>query len=74
MKTEPEQKEPYQVDDRGNIAQFYETNEFEIVATLDRESEVNGEVDKLTWDGGPSVTEWAKSNGYEESINAATKI
>lgn len=58
----------YEVDDRGNVAQFYD-EEGEIVATLDREAEVNGIQDQSTWDGGKDVTEWAVANGYPELVN-----
>lgn len=55
----------YTVDDRGNIAQFYDRHD-EIVATLDREATVNGIADQSTWDGGPDVTAWAAKNGYPQ--------
>lgn len=51
----------YDVDDRGNIAQFYD-EEGEIVATLDREAGENA--DEETWDGDDDVTAWAIANGY----------
>ncbi len=55
---DPEQQ--YDVDDRGNIAQFYFGDE--IIATLDREA---GETaDQSTWDGDEDVTAWAEMNGY----------
>jgi hypothetical protein len=56
--------EPYEVDDRGNVAQFYSTDSNEVVATLDREAEVDGVADQATWDGGPDVTAWAVAHGY----------
>lgn len=56
-------KPQYTVDDRGNIAQFYDRHD-EIVATLDREATVDGIADQSTWDGGPDVTDWAVKNGY----------
>jgi len=62
-------KEPYQVDDRGNIAQFYEVESGDIIATLDREAGPNA--NDLAWDGGDEVTKWAKANGYDEEIEEA---
>ena len=62
----------YDVDDRGNIAQFYLDEE--IVATLDREAEVDGKCDQLTWDGGPEVTKWAIANGYADAIARAVLV
>lgn len=64
----------YEVDDRGNVAQFYDVECDEIVATLDREAEVDGKADQLTWDGNKEVTIWAIENGYEEEIFRAKKI
>lgn len=57
----------YTVDDRGNVAQFYEEIEGEpgeIVATLDREA--GPSANEVTWDGNPEVTAWAVTNGYPE--------
>jgi hypothetical protein len=54
--------EPYDVDDRGNIAQFYDVESGDIIATLDREAGENA--DEYTWDGDEAVTAWAKANGY----------
>lgn len=68
------EKPPYKVDDRGNVAQFYETEEYELVATLDREAEVDGKCDCYTWDGGEAVTQWAVANGYADSIAHAKRI
>lgn len=64
-----EPKEPYEVDDRGNVVQFYETKGYEIVATIDREAIYIGTPDadyQSTWDGGAAVTAWAMENGYPE--------
>lgn len=59
----PNTPEPYEVDDRGNIAQFYDSESGDIIATLDREA---GETaDQFTWDGDADVTAWAKAHGYE---------
>ena len=63
----------FDVDDRGNVAQFYDESG-DVIATLDREAEVNGKLDQKTWDGGPAVTEWARRNGYEKEIDSATRI
>ena len=52
----------YEVDDRGNIAQFYDIEADQIVARLDREAGPNG--DQTTWDGDEEVTKWANANGY----------
>jgi hypothetical protein len=63
----------YEVDDRGNVVDFYlvTNGEFEQVARLDREAPPD---DHTTWDGGPSVTEWAIANGYAEQIAEAERI
>lgn len=66
--------EPYEVDDRGNVVQFYETTDFEIVAEINREAEVDGVQDCKTWDGDEVVTAWAMENGYGEEIEEAVKI
>ena len=68
----PEAPTAYDVDDRGNIAQFYRNDE--IVATLDREAEVGTLVDQLTWDGDEDITAWAIANGYAEAIAQATRV
>lgn len=56
--TNPEPQ--YDVDDRGNIAQFYLGDE--IIATLDREA--GDHANESTWDGDEDVTAWAEQNGY----------
>lgn len=66
--------ESYSVDDRGNIAQFYEAVSGDIVATLDREA--GATANQLAWDGGPEVTAWAVAKGWSEiavlaKLNAA---
>jgi hypothetical protein len=63
----------YEADDRGNVVDFY-NEEYEIVARLDREAEVDGIPDQKTWDGGPDVTEWAIANGYADEIATARRI
>lgn len=61
MSTQP--ADEYDVDDRGNIAQFYDSSG-DIIATLDREA---GETaDQSTWDGDEGVTAWAEANGYPD--------
>lgn len=55
----------YSVDDRGNVAQFYDKFG-EIVATLDREATVDRKPDQSTWNGGENVTRWAVANGYPQ--------
>lgn len=65
----------YTIDDRGNVAQFYELASGDIVATLDREAGPQGSVDSVTtWDGDKNVTKWAVDNGYAEEIKNAKKI
>jgi len=68
----PKAPTAYDVDDRGNIAQFYRDEE--IVATLDREAEVGALVDQLTWDGDADITAWAIANGYADAIARATRV
>lgn len=63
--------EPYEVDDRGNIAQFYDTGTWEMIATLDREA--GPTADQYTWDGDAKVTAWAKTHGYPE-IETITRV
>jgi hypothetical protein len=63
--------EPYQVDDRGNVAQFYCTKSWEIIATLDRESGPTS--NQYTWDGDADVTAWAKTHGYPD-IETITRV
>jgi len=60
---------PYEVDDRGNVVQFYDTETNEIVAEINREDTVNGVPDQSTYWGGPTVTAWAIENGYPEISN-----
>jgi hypothetical protein len=62
------------VDDRGNIAQFYEFPAGDIVATLDREATVNGVQDQLAWDGSGDVEAWAIANGYGDEIANAARV
>lgn len=57
----------YSVDDRGNVAQFYEGDD--IIATLYREA--GKSADLLAWDGGKEITKWAKENGYALAIAEA---
>lgn len=70
--------EKYSVDDRGNIAQFYELDqygEWEQVACLDREAGPGKDCDSVTtWDGGEGITAWAIEKGYGPEIKGATKI
>lgn len=54
----------YSVDDRGNVAQFYDVASGDIIATLDREA--GPTADQYTWDGDPDVTAWAIANGYPD--------
>lgn len=61
----------YSVDDRGNIAQFYDVRSGDIIATLDREA--GPPADQYTWDGGPDVTAWAIANGYPD-IAATARV
>lgn len=61
--------EPYDVDDRGNVAQFYWMASGDIVATIDRESGPNA--NESTWDGNAEVTAWAISHGYPEVATMA---
>lgn len=67
----------FEADDRGNVVDFYETCHNEDVARLDREAEVNGVPDQLTfenWAGGPALEEWMKENGYADALSRATRI
>jgi hypothetical protein len=57
--------ETYEVDDRGNVVQFYDTSNL-IVGELDREATIDGVNDKSTWIGDANVTAWAIHNGYPE--------
>lgn len=60
--------EPYEVDDRGNVAQFYSTESGEMIATLNREG---GETaDQHEWDGGEDVTAWAIAHDYPSVATA----
>lgn len=61
-------KEKYSVDDRGNVAQFYDVESGDIIATIDREATVNGVQDRSTWDAHQDleITKWAIANGYPE--------
>jgi hypothetical protein len=59
-------EEEFSVDDRGNVAQFYDRSG-DIIATLNREAGPNA--DEHSWDGGPDVTAWAVVNGYAEIAN-----
>ena len=64
--------EPYDVDDRGDRAQFYYVDADgvigDIAATLNREG---GETaDQHEWDGGPDVTAWAIAHDYPEVATA----
>jgi len=62
----------FSIDDRGNIAQFYDGDE--IAATLDREANVDGKSDVTTWDGSGDVEEWAGLIGYGDEIRSAIRI
>ena len=68
--------EDYDVDDRGNIAQFYELDgDWGIVGELDREAGPAGDVDSVTtWWGNATVTQWARENGYADEIDSAKKV
>lgn len=68
----PLNPEPYEVDDRGNVAQFYCSESGDIIATLDREyGEAAGDSSFAhSWDGDEDVTKWAVANGYEEVLEA----
>ena len=58
------------VDDRGNVAQFYDGDE--IVATLNRECGKKGNELKWTNESGNMEIEiFAKKNGYSEEIKHA---
>ena len=62
------ENEPYEVDDRGDRAQFYSTESGEIIATLNREG---GETaDQHEWDGDEDVTAWAIAHDYPEVATA----
>ncbi len=68
--------EKFSVDDRGNIAQFYEEMEdgtWEPGAVLDRE--VGAGANKLSWDNWSSeeLENWANENGYRDEILEAKK-
>lgn len=62
--------EPYTVDDRGNVAQFYYTESEDLCATLNRECGPEG--DQYEWDGDEDVTAWAETHGYPD-IREVTK-
>lgn len=69
---------PYSVDDRGNVADFYqidESGEYSRVARLDREAGPSDDVDGIyTWDGDADVTAWAMANGYQWEIRLAKRL
>lgn len=58
----------YEVDDRGNVVQFYDSDN-RIVGELDQEATVDGVNDQRTWIGDAAVTAWAASNGYPDVAN-----
>ena len=62
------------VDDRGNIAQFYEFSAGDLMATLDREATVNGVRNQLAWDGSGEVEDWAIANGYRDEIYRSARV
>lgn len=70
----------FEADDRGNVVDFYapaESGEWERVARLDREAEVNGKSDQLAfdnWAGGPELEAWMKENRYGDELNEAAKL
>ena len=63
--------EPYDVDDRGNVVDFYCVVSEDKVARLDREA--GDSANELAWDGGEDVTEWAMAHGYGDEITEATR-
>lgn len=69
---------PYSVDDRGNVADFYqrdESGEYSLVARLDREAGPQNDFDGIyTWDGDIDVTAWATANGYQWEIRLANRL
>lgn len=68
MKTD---EEPYDVDDRGNVVDFYDTSTEERVAILHREADANGlEPDGqecgYAWEcDDPACEAWALTHGFE---------
>jgi hypothetical protein len=70
-------QQPFEADDRGNVVDFYETREFEQIARLDREAEVNGKHDQLAfdnWAGGAELETWMRINGYGEDMATASRL
>jgi hypothetical protein len=65
----------FSVDDRGNVVDFYEKlpdGTWDQCARINREAGPPNDCDAVTtWNGGESVTTWAKINGYEDEINDA---
>jgi hypothetical protein len=65
------------VDDRGNVANFFEEYEdgtWGKGACLDREAGDNA--NELAWDNwsGEELERWAKANGYKDEILEARKV
>lgn len=59
-------KKNYEINDRGNVIQFYKNGTSKIVGEINREATVNGKPDQETWIGSSEVKEWAINNGYPE--------
>ena len=67
----------FEADDRGNVVDFYDIRTDERVAKIDREAEVDGKPDQLTfenWSGGPELESWMQRNGYDEELKTAAKL
>ena len=54
----------YEVDDRGDRVQFYDTESGDIVGEINREAGQNANTS--VWYGGYAVKTWAINNGYPE--------
>ena len=66
----------FSIDDRGNVAIFYEKDgsEWYKCATLNREAGPQNDVDSVTtWNGDDEVTEFAVKEGYGDEIEEAVK-